>query len=264
MIWQSAPSFETQQLSRWAADTGAQLLVRTQISRDRFLNQRINLSGDIAISLSPSLLATVDMIVLDGRQWLALGSADRSSLLTAVSEGLGLLVLMDAELGQAMVNDPSIGDIFGVAVSLDAASPDVNSPDVNSLDIESPDIESPDIKSLYIKSSANVALERSPLQRAQLAIPTPLPPIPVSPWSMTLRGAQTLTIDDRGEALEAWQQQGLGRVAISRAAQSLPLGYIRCRNCLQSLLVKPIGDRGAAFSNRTFAALKHTNHSTAF
>ncbi len=202
MIWQSAPSFDTQQLSRWATDTGAQLLVRTQISRDRFLSQRINLSGDIAISLAPSLLATVDMMVLDGRQWLALGSADRSSLLTAVSEGLGLLVLMDAALGQAMVNDPSIGDVFGVALS-----PDVESPDAESPDIKSPDIKSPD----------NAAIERSPLQRGQLVTSTPLPPVPVSPWSMTLTGgAQTLTIDDRGEVLEAWRQQGLGRVAVSR------------------------------------------------
>lgn len=178
MIWQSSPSFDTQQLSRWAADSGAQVLVRTQISRDRYLSQRINVTGDVALALVPSLLATVDLMVLDGRQWLGLSGADRSILLSAASEGLGLLVLLEATLAQAMVDDPTRGDVFGVALSPDGESH-----------------------------------ERLALRQGQ---PIAQMPLPVTPWSIIPIDAQPLTVDEGGAVLEVWRQQGFGRVAISR------------------------------------------------
>ena len=178
MIWQSSPSFDTQQLSRWAADSGAQVLVRTQISRDRYLSQRINVTGDVALALVPSLLATIDVMVLDGRQWLGLSGADRAILLSAASEGLGLLVLLDATLAQAMVDDPDQTAVFGVALSPDDGSH-----------------------------------ERLAVRHGQ---PIAQMPLPVTPWSMNPIDAQPLTVDEDGAVLEVWRQQGLGRVAMSR------------------------------------------------
>ncbi len=184
MIWQSAPSFDTQQLTRWAADSGAQLLVRTQISRDRYLSQRINVDSQIEPILVPSLLATIDMIVLDGRQWVALESAERATLMAAVEEGLGLLVLIDSTLAQAMAEVPASRRVFGVVLGAQAS-----------------------------------ADERLPFRyggqhrQRQPIGPTPLP---VAAGSMTLIDAQPFTVDEQGAVLEAWRPQGLGRIALSR------------------------------------------------
>ncbi|KAA9131454.1 hypothetical protein F3N42_09045 [Marinihelvus fidelis] len=92
-VLQSAPSFETRHLQQWAGGHGSTLSIDTTISRDRRLDQGIN--RDAGARLSPSWLAELDLLVMDGRRWASLDAGQRDGLESAVADGLGLLLLAD-------------------------------------------------------------------------------------------------------------------------------------------------------------------------
>jgi hypothetical protein len=106
-IIQSAPSFETRQLSNWAADLGSAVTVISGISRDRTISQGVNLDTGETPELSPGMLARQDLVVIDGRALAALPGVHQDWLEEAVVGGLGLLVVADADLAGAM---DSLGD----------------------------------------------------------------------------------------------------------------------------------------------------------
>lgn len=97
-IIQSAPSFETRQLTNWAADLGSAVTVISGISRDRSISQGVNLDTGEPMELSPDMLARQDLVVIGGRALAALPGVHRGWLEDAVRGGLGLLVMADADL----------------------------------------------------------------------------------------------------------------------------------------------------------------------
>jgi hypothetical protein len=101
-IIQSAPSFETRQLSNWAADLGSAVTVISGISRDHAISQGVNLNAGESLELSPGMLARQDLVVIDGRALAAMPAVQQDWLEEAVRSGLGLLVMADADLAGAM------------------------------------------------------------------------------------------------------------------------------------------------------------------
>ncbi len=175
LVLQSAPSFETRQLSGWAADRGHPLLILTGISRDRDLAQGVNLPADAVLELSPSVLAATDLAIVDGRRWAGMAEVRRALLLEAVQAGMGLLLLADTELA-AWLETPANRDLVGLALAA----------------IAPPDPQWP------LWDGA-----------------TPDRPLPIAPWRIEAGSARQLTVSENGRLLEAWRPLGEGRLGVS-------------------------------------------------
>lgn len=128
LIKQSSPSFETRRLKQWLAQTHSQVLVISQISKNKWAQQQVNSvrnkkddgskisdSDDFGASaeesigmqghlLNANLLAKHDLVIMDSRALLALENHEIKALYNAVSKGLGLLIYADETLLQAKNN----------------------------------------------------------------------------------------------------------------------------------------------------------------
>lgn len=89
-----APGAETKFLRRWAGDAGIDLRVDIDVGAGIQL-------GDGRMALTRASLAEVDLVVIDDRRWESLGAGERSSLISAISEGLGLLLRPTGSLSPA-------------------------------------------------------------------------------------------------------------------------------------------------------------------
>ncbi|TKB44343.1 hypothetical protein [Thalassotalea mangrovi] len=121
MIMQSAPSFETRHLKNLLQQQGHGVMVRTRISQDKYLLQYSNLGksaiADSTLSadsklLETEFLATIDVLLLDGRTLVELSNAERQSLFEAVNSGLGVIVMMDNS-----VTNGVLSQISGLAIA---------------------------------------------------------------------------------------------------------------------------------------------------
>jgi hypothetical protein len=99
MILSSAPSREWSDLRDWLAAQGGSVTLRTRMSRDRVGSDRMNSGSEPRVERTS--LARLDLVVTDGRTLTALPAAERSALLRAVDEGLGVVLLLDAESREA-------------------------------------------------------------------------------------------------------------------------------------------------------------------
>ncbi len=103
MVVQSAPSFETRHMVDWATGFGAALTIKTQISQDRFLTQTFNHPGnDAGTGLTSDQLERQDMLLLDGRAYAGFSAEQKAMLEEAVADGLGVMVMIDNDLVQAL------------------------------------------------------------------------------------------------------------------------------------------------------------------
>lgn len=97
LFLQAFPTFEIRYLKDFLADRGHAVAVRTQISRDKFRTELVNLPmGDLG-RLNSALLAQFDLVVGDGAAYDLLGRNESGALSTAVENGLGFLGLPDGE-----------------------------------------------------------------------------------------------------------------------------------------------------------------------
>ena len=177
-VQQSAPSFDTRQLRRWAGDQGSQIWVRTEITKDRWLTQGTNVPADeLDVSMTPSFLSRMDLFIIDGRSWMGLDAGQRAMITTAVEQGLGLMLLADAPLAQAPASDrgPLLA-AFQLGTDPGGASEAV---------ITIPGLES---------ESA----------------------MPLAPFEIAVRSGQPLLIDTSGTSIEAWAAHGAGGIGVSR------------------------------------------------
>jgi hypothetical protein len=175
-VLQSAPSFETRQLRNWAGDNGATVVVDTVITRDRELRQLVNADALADDRLSPVLLENTALAVVDGRAWAGLDTGRRAWFEEAVREGMGLLILADGDLAAYLEeNDNTL--LQGVGLVERERDPDGYVP-------------------VWEGSRSQ---QRLPLPGLALDDPN---------------GAALTTIES-GEAVEAYRNVGLGRVAIS-------------------------------------------------
>ncbi|QDP01464.1 hypothetical protein [Thalassotalea sp. PS06] len=109
LMMQSSPSFETRHLKNLLQQQEHGVITRTRISQERFLLQHSNLeqgfAGAATLSAQTNLfdatiLANVDVLLIDGRMVEQLDIAERQSLLAAIKAGLGVIVLMDNQASQ--------------------------------------------------------------------------------------------------------------------------------------------------------------------
>lgn len=98
LIRQSAPSFETRALMKYAESQGHRIRLITDISKGKTISQSANLPAGTDNSLSPQNLAEHDLLTMDGRALVNLPATQRQWLNEAVEQGLGLLLLADSTL----------------------------------------------------------------------------------------------------------------------------------------------------------------------
>ncbi len=98
MLFAAAPSPELKFLRRWAIDAGIRL------------DSHIGLGADIALregeaELAATALRDSDLVIFDERAWGALTAAEKSRLLDAVRDGLGLLLRITGEIPDEPARD---------------------------------------------------------------------------------------------------------------------------------------------------------------
>ncbi len=103
LVVQSSPSFETKQLQNWAAENGAQLLLRTRISQGIDSSRSTNIAKPQMkkiklLGLSQTLFDQFDLVIIDGRRLLMMSKREKTELRLSIKNGLGLLVLADQNL----------------------------------------------------------------------------------------------------------------------------------------------------------------------
>lgn len=97
LVMQSAPSFEVNQLKHWVGSFGAQMLIFTDMSKERFITQSVNRNNkSLPDQLSPTLLDDMDILIMDGRKLAGLEGNQMEMIERAVDKGLGLLVFADS------------------------------------------------------------------------------------------------------------------------------------------------------------------------
>lgn len=192
-----APSPEAKYLRRWAEDSGIDLASRLDTGGGA------NLGGD-RVSLDASTLREIDVVIIDDRSLLALGSGSRQLLGQAAAGGLGVIVRMTAPANAAArgswralgltVEDGS--EVLPVALPPLASDEDAlaalrgpSSADAPA-DINALDDPAPDLGRWQVRSGPNVVAAIS---------------------------------DAEGEMLAGWQQRGQGRVALWTLANSFAL-----------------------------------------
>jgi len=107
-IKQSSASFESNHLKNWLTEQGAEVLVLTQVSKDKHIQQTFNSavaqdfesdsSDKINKELSTSWLNDFALLYMDGRAFLSLSEDEVYQLDNAIKNGLGLAVIVDDEL----------------------------------------------------------------------------------------------------------------------------------------------------------------------
>ncbi len=98
LMIQSSPSFETKQLQNWAAKSSAKILIKSKISRDKYIHRVINYSALKTYKLSTELFSYFDLVIFDGRGFTELSSQQQEWLTESVATGLGVLILADTSL----------------------------------------------------------------------------------------------------------------------------------------------------------------------
>ncbi|NOT08083.1 MAG: hypothetical protein HOP28_07750 [Gemmatimonadales bacterium] len=97
LLLQGTPRFETRDLTRLLAGRGGRVAVRTRVAKDRYLREFFNRRVEPFERLSPELLRSVDIVVLDGLTVNELSAPEMALLRRAVlEEGLGVLVWRDS------------------------------------------------------------------------------------------------------------------------------------------------------------------------
>lgn len=194
----SAPSPEAKYLRRWAEDSGIDLASRLDSGGGA------DLGGDARVSLDAASLRKVDVVIIDDRSLLSLGSGSRAVLGQAAVGGLGVIVRMTAPTSAAVRNSwRSLGltvedgsEVVPVSLPPLAADEDalaslrgpgtVDAP----ADLNAIDDPAPDLGRWNVRSGRNVV---------------------------------AAVKDAEGSMLAGWQQRGQGRVALWTLANSFAL-----------------------------------------
>ncbi len=106
LVLQSSPSFETKQLQNWASEQGAEFLIRTRISKQKFITRSTNLAKELLDTINknrirPDRYNQFDLLIIDSRELSLLTSRQLQDLEQAVRQGLGLLILADGSPNQS-------------------------------------------------------------------------------------------------------------------------------------------------------------------
>jgi len=182
LVLQGAPRFETRHLKNWLAEEGGRIAIRSTISRDRYRTDFLNLSERDLSRLTPAVLRTFDVVILDGRVLAALSDTERRVLRMAVrEEGLGVL------LGPDLLN-LNDGPSEGFFQPFEGRPLD----------------------------EAEQRRVRLTWENTVLASSIPAEPYAIAPaWGVAL-----LMQDEAGHGVAAMRMQGMGRVGLSLATET--------------------------------------------
>ncbi len=99
LVLNTFPTFETKYLKNKLAAEGHSVLVRSQISKDRYKFENYNRTAETIYGLTKANLAAFDLVILNLDSFTQLNENSRTALLHAVTqEGLGLFVQPDQKL----------------------------------------------------------------------------------------------------------------------------------------------------------------------
>ncbi len=192
-----APSPETKYLRRWGEDS--------QVDLASTLNAGLGVDlGDRRAGLGSAQLREADVLIIDDRTLLRIGSGSRASLARAVDAGLGVVVRMSGPAtGPLRASWRSLGlAVEGGGEALPVALPPA-----------APDAEA--LAALRGPGSRDVPRDLNTLDDA-------LPDI--DRWAVRTPGTFVAEVTDAdGAMLSGWQQRGQGRVALWTVANSYAL-----------------------------------------
>lgn len=172
LLLAGAPSPELKYLRRWALDAGLELSSRITLSER--LPQRRG-----APALDAAALQAFDLVLLDDRAWNGLQAGERSALLAAVRDGLGLLLRLTA--------DPTPREVAGLrALGFEVAAADI---------ARSVRLAPTDPSSITATATESIPLRRRPL-------------------AVDAADSAVLLASAAGEPLSRWRAYGRGRVAL--------------------------------------------------
>lgn len=97
----SFPTAETRVLKNFLTTQKHQLVVRSDISKERAHTEVINQRGSIADMFSDAFLASQEVFILDQPSLTSLGRTEKARLAKAVKEGMGLIITLNgSDAGQ--------------------------------------------------------------------------------------------------------------------------------------------------------------------
>lgn len=168
---------ELKYLRRWAVDAGLQV------------DSRLNVSPGVAlvaqpVSIDAATLQTWDLLIVDDRAWYAMSAGERRAVITAVQQGLGLLLRFT---GEPNARERVLLAPLGFALRAVEASRGVR---LSALNAEQPDTTSVDASTTKLPE----------LSRRSLQVDT--------------SDTQPLLRDGDGEPLAQWRALGRGRVGL--------------------------------------------------
>ncbi len=185
MVLESSPSFETRQIQEWATRNGASVLVKTQMSKDRYITRAINREKPASTPLSVALLSQFDLLVADARIFALLSNEQLDAIQEAITQGMGLIVLADYSLFEKNNQTHWLRKLFGINETL-------NQPEDSNLKPIywfNDNAEMVSVKDLFL-----------PVIQAEFTNQTEL---------------SALVFDERGVPLMASRSYGQGKVAVS-------------------------------------------------
>ena len=87
------PTFETKYLKNFLAENGHEVVVRSQLTRNKFKFEYFNTTANPIYQFTQKSLASFDLVILDTDVYLGLGSASKNALEKSVKEdGIGVFV----------------------------------------------------------------------------------------------------------------------------------------------------------------------------
>lgn len=99
LIINNFPTFETRYLKNFLAESGHEIVVRSQITRGRYKYEFFNTKATETGNLSPALLRLYDLLIIDAPTFRLLTKAQSSNIVNSVrEEGLGLFIQPDEGL----------------------------------------------------------------------------------------------------------------------------------------------------------------------
>ncbi len=106
LMLENYPTFETKFLKNWLVERGNQVAVRASISRARFSTEFLNHEKVFLNRLTPKLLQTFDILLLDGETVNGLSRSEQSAIEQTVQEGLGVLITVAGSLSRNALTNP--------------------------------------------------------------------------------------------------------------------------------------------------------------
>ncbi|PWS30208.1 hypothetical protein [Pedobacter paludis] len=92
LILASFPDFEYKFLKKWLYENQYPVAFRSQISKNKYSTDFLNMKAVNLNQINRSLLKNMDLVVIDEDELSSISGADKSSIYNAVNDGMGLIV----------------------------------------------------------------------------------------------------------------------------------------------------------------------------